>query len=174
MLFRGVKSGLSGTHTMKRLIATTTIVVAISIFLGPAVKAEKLVIEVPGFATLEYPKLIKLTMRKCQDVPIGYEISGNLNRDGAALLIQIGNVKKKKVAGYAAWFGNIPGANAVLPMPAIGGLKLKVCQKDWALNKQNFIGVKPGIYDLYIAYGNYEIDGTVQKQVLIKKIKFIK
>ena len=170
----GVKSGLSGAKSMKRLIAITTLVAIISIFFSPAVKAEELVVDVPGFVTLKYPKQVKLYNKKCQEVPISYEIAGDIELDGAVLLIQIGYVKKKKQAGYTAWFGNIPDANAVLPMPAIGGLKLKVCQKDWTFRKENFIGVQPGTYDFYIAYGNYDSDGTVQKQVLVKKIKFIK
>lgn len=159
---------------MRRFIASTTIAMLFSIFVSPAAKAEKLVVEVPGFATLEYSKQIKLSKKNCQDIPISYEISEDLNRDGAAILIQIGYVKKKKQAGYTVWFGNVPGANTNLPMPVVGGLKLKVCKKDWSIEEQKFIGIKPGTYDFYIAYGTYQSDGTSQKQVLVKKIKFIK
>lgn len=159
---------------MKRLITATTIVALFSIFISPAVKAEMLVVEVPGFATLKYPKQIKLSKKNCQDVSISYEIDEDLNLDGAALLIQIGYVKRKKQAGYAAWFGNISGIDTVLPMPIIGGLKLKVCKKNWTLKEEKFIGIKPGKYDFYIAYGTYPSDGTSQKQVIVKKIEFVK
>lgn len=146
----------------------------LSLFVSPTAKAENQIVNVPGFALLEYPKQVKLSKSNCQNVTIKYEINEELNIDNAALLVQIGSIKRKIQVGYSAWFGNIPGSTATLPMPMIGGIKLKVCKRDWTLKNEKFIGVKPGSYDVYIAYGIYQIDGSVQKEVITKKIKFTK
>lgn len=159
---------------MKRLPSAILLVSLLSLFVSPTAIAESRIVDVPGFATLEYPKQVKLLKSNCQNVTIKYEINEELDLDGAALLVQMGSIKRKKQVGYTAWFGNIPGSTAMLPMPMIGGMKVKVCKKDWKLKDQKFIGVKPGSYDVYIAYGVYQIDGTVQKEVITKKIKFTK
>lgn len=144
-----------------------------SIYISPTAHAENRVIGVPGFATLEIPRQIKLLKSKCQNIPVVYEINEELELDGAALLVQVGYISKKKQAGFATWFGNISDSG-VMAMPLIGELKLKVCQKNWTLREQKFISVKPGSYDVYIAYGFYQIDGTTRKEVITEKIKFTK
>ncbi len=157
---------------IKRLLTAVLFVSLLSLFMSPTARAESQIVNVPGFATLEYPKQVRLSKSNCQNVTIKYEINEELNLDGAALLVQMGSIKRKKQIGYSAWFGNIPESSSLLPMPLIGGMKLKVCKKDWKLKDQQFIGVKPGSYDVYIAYGIYQIDGTVQKEVVTNKIKF--
>jgi hypothetical protein len=157
---------------VKRFFALLVITSLVSILHSPISRAENQIIEVPGFASLEYPKLVKLSKTNCQNIPIKYEINQELDIENAALLIQIGYIKKKQQAGYTAWFGNIPGSSALTPMPMIGGLKLKVCKKQWKLKDEIFIGVKPGSYDVYIAYGIYQINSSVQKKVITEKIKF--
>lgn len=158
---------------MKRILSMFLIISLCSIYISPAVHAENKLISVPGFATLEIPKQIKLSKSKCQNIPVVYEINEELELEGAALLIQVGYISKKKQAGFAAWFGNISDSGA-MAMPLIGQLKLKVCQKNWTLREQKFIAVKPGTYDVYIAYGFYQIDGTTRKEVITEKIKFTK
>lgn len=157
---------------MKRLLSASLLVSLLSLFVSPTAKAESQIVNVPGFATLQYPKQVKLSKSNCQYVTIKYEINEELNLDGAALLVQMGSIKRKTQVGYSAWFGNISESTSLLPMPMIGGMKLKVCKKDWKLKDQKFIGVKPGIYDVYIAYGTYQIDGPAQKEAITKKIRF--
>jgi hypothetical protein len=159
---------------MKRLLSNILFVSLLFLSVSPSAIAESQIVDVPGFATLEYPKQVKLLTKECQNVTIKYEINEGLDLDGAALLVQVGSIKRKEQVGYTAWFGNIPGSTATLPMPMIGGMKLKVCKKDWKLKDQKFIGVKPRSYDVYIAYGIYQIDGSVQKEVITNKIKFTK
>ena len=157
---------------MNRLLSTILLASLFSLFVSPTAKAESQIVNVPGFATLELPKQVRLLKSNCQNITIKYEINEELDLDGAALLVQMGSIKRKIQVGYSAWFGNIPGSAATLPMPMIGGIKLKVCKKNWKLKDEKFIGVKPGSYDVYIAYGVYQIDGSVQKEVITKKIKF--
>lgn len=156
---------------MRRLLFTAFTAALILIFSYPVAQAENLLVQVPGFVTLEYPKQIKLSKKNCQYVPIAYEINQELNLDGAAFLIQIVHLKKKKQAGAVTWHGKIQGYS-LLPMPLIGELKLKFCQKEWAIQESKFIAIKPGAYDIYIAYGTYQPDGLTSKQVITKKIKF--
>lgn len=157
---------------MNRLLSTILLASLFSLFVSPTAKAESQIVNVPGFATLELPKQVRLLKSNCQNITIKYEINEELDLDGAALLVQMGSIKRKIQVGYSAWFGNIPGSAATLPMPMIGGIKLKVCKKNWKLKDEKFIGVKPGSYDVYIAYGVYQIDGSVQKEVITKKIRF--
>ena len=157
---------------MNRLLSTILLASLFSLFVSPTAKAESRIVNVPGFATLELPKQVRLLKSNCQNITIKYEINEELDLDGAALLVQMGTIKRKIQVGYSAWFGNIPGSAATLPMPMIGGIKLKVCKKNWKLKDEKFIGVKPGSYDVYIAYGVYQIDGSVQKEVITKKIRF--
>jgi hypothetical protein len=159
---------------VKRFFSLVVITSLVSILNSPISRAENQIIEVPGFASLEYPKLVKLSKTNCQNIPIKYEINQELDIENAALLIQIGYIKKKQQAGYTAWFGNIPSSSGLAPMPMIGGLKLKVCKKKWKLRDEIFIGVKPGSYNVYIAYGVYQVDGSVQKKVISEKIKFVR
>lgn len=158
---------------IKRFLAVVSFLSLLSIFIGTTANAESQVVDVPGFAVLEYPKLVKLSKSNCQNVTIKYEINEELNLDGAALLVQLGSIKRKTQIGYTTWFGNIAETTTLLPMPMIGGMKVKVCKKDWKLKDQKFIGVKPGYYDVYIAYGTYQVNGSVQKEVITQKIKFI-
>ena len=157
---------------MNRLLSTILLASLFSLFVCPTAKAESRIVNVPGFATLEFPKQVRLLKSNCQNITVKYEINEELDLDGAALLVQMGSIKRKKQIGYSAWFGNIPGSTATLPMPLIGGIKVKVCKKDWKLKDENFIGVKPRSYDVYIAYGIYQIDGSAQKKEITKKIRF--
>jgi len=148
-------------------------VLFVILYLPSVAKANNNIVDVPNFATLEFPKQVKLSKSKCQNIPIDYEINENLDLNGAALLIQIGYIPQKKQAGFTVWFGKMQNSD-LLAMPMIGQLKIKVCQNAWTLKDQKFIAVKPGNFDLYIAYGYYLEDGTTQKQVISRKIKFIK
>ena len=149
------------------------IAISIVLYLPSVAKADNNIVDVPSFATLQFPKQVKLSKSKCQNIPIDYEINENLDLNGAALLIQIGYIAQKKQAGFTAWLGKMQNSD-LMAMPMIGQLKIKVCQNAWTLKDQKFIAVKPGNFDVYIAYGFYSLDGSTQKTVISRKIKFLR
>lgn len=143
------------------------------IFPNPAF-AEPDSIILPGFATIEYPTVVKIAKTKCQKVNLDYQIDENLDINGAAIAIQIGNVKKKTLNGGTAWFGLVPGSENVGPLPSIGRLTIKVCKNNWTFKTQKYIAIKAQTYDFYFGYGWYFSDGTSSKATEIRKIKFVK
>ena len=141
-------------------------------------QANQTIIQVPNFATITYPSVVKLKKTSCQTINIEYEINSELNTELAALAIQIANIQKKIVYGGTAWWGeNMPNFQTDLSMPLIGVLPLKVCKKAWSAGKVDpikYSAVKAIQYDMYIAYGYYSSIGTgpVDKKTVIGKISF--
>jgi len=134
--------------------------------------AESVSIEIDGFGSFEYPKIVKLSKKKCQNVFIEYQIDENLDLDGAAMAIQIGDISKKKLYGGAAWFGVIPNSNSE-PMPMIGRLSIKVCQSNWTFRTMEYRAIKAKTYDLFFGYGRYFDESTFSKASKTVKIKFV-
>jgi hypothetical protein len=143
-------------------------------------QTKQTIIQVPNFATITYPSVVKLKKTSCQTINIEYEMNSALNTDLAAMAIQIGNIEKKIVYGGVVWWGeNIPSINTDMSMPLIGALPLKVCKKAWTLGKVNpikYSAVKANQYDVYIGYGYYSptSTGPIDKKTVTSKISFKK
>lgn len=135
-------------------------------------------IQVPNFATITYPSVVKFKKTSCQTINIEYEINSELNTELAAMVIQIVNIEKKITYGGVAWWGpNISNFQTEVSMPLIGALPLKVCKKAWSLGKVDpikYSAVKVNKYDMYVSYGFYSLTGAapVDKKILTDKISF--
>lgn len=131
-------------------------------------------VELDEFATIVIPNEVKLYTKKCQNIPVNYEIDDKANTDNAVMVIQVLNIKKKIKYGGTAWWGNmsIPGSYSILPN--IGALKLRICQKNWRMKDTNYSAIKARKYDLYFAYGYYGEDGSINKTEIYRQIKFTK
>lgn len=151
------------------------------LFIGfiPSAKASEIQIEIPGFAVINYPSVVKIQNSACQRVNFNYEIDSDLDTDRSAIAISLGYIDKKKIIGGMSWFGtNISNLQNQLSMPLIGTLPIKVCKKSWSIGKEDpikVIAMKPGTYDVHIGYGRYTEEGKVEnKKSITGKIKFIK
>jgi len=166
-------------HKSSKLIfILATIQISIFTTNSSVAQTNQTIIQVPNFATITYPSVVKLKKTSCQTINIEYEINSELNTELAAMTIQIVNMEKKIVYGGMAWWGpNIPNFQTDMSMPLIGVLPLKVCKKAWSLGKDDpikYSAVKANKYDIYIAYGHYPSTGTgpVDKKTVTGKISF--
>lgn len=170
---------LKNNHN-RRVLLLILVVIQINWFTtsDSLAQTNKTIIQVPNFATITYPSVVKFKKTSCQTIDIEYEMNSELNTDLAAMAIQIVNIKKKIYYGGVAWWGpNISILQTDISMPLIGTLPLKVCKKTWTFGKVNpikYSAVKANQYDVHIGYGFYSPDGTtpVGKKIITGKISF--
>ena len=159
---------------MRRIISLLLITTSLGmLFPNPSSAISESVV-LPGFATFEYPKVVKIGKANCQKVYLDYQIDETLDINGAAIAIQIGNVKKKTLNGGTVWFGLLPDSGDLGSMPYIGRVAIQVCKKNWKFKTQKYLAIQPQTYDLYFGYGWYFADGTSSKAKEIRKITFIR
>jgi hypothetical protein len=168
-----------GTRKSSKLIVIlATIQISVLMVNISVAQTNQTVIQVPNFATLTYPSVVKLKNTTCQTISIEYEINSDLDTELAAMIIQIVNIKKKIIYGGVAWWGpNIPNLQTDNAMPLIGALPMKVCKKAWSLGKVDpikYSAVKANQFDVYVSYGYMSSSGTapVDKKVETSKIRF--
>lgn len=131
--------------------------------------------EFPDFAKISFPERISLSLKKCQTVPIRYEIDDALDTNNAVFVVQILNIEKKLVYGEIAWWGNMTVPFTAESLPLVGQLEVQVCRKKWNKEDRNYSAIRSKSYDVYFSYGRYEDDGTMgQKLEKRLKIKFKK
>lgn len=167
------------THkSCKSIFVYATIQISAILINSSIAQASQTIIQVPNFATISYPSVVKFNKYSCQTINIEYEMNSELNTELAAMAIQIVDIKKKIKYGGVAWWGtNIPKLQTDMSMPLIGVLPLKVCKKAWSVGKVDpikYSAVRANKYDLYIGYGYYSSTGTdlVDKKTATGKISF--
>jgi hypothetical protein len=129
----------------------------------------------PGFADLTYPDSIKLKKKGCQEIKFSYVIDENLSLVNTAFIIQLVHKTKKIMYGYGYWFSDVSTSDGLPSMSRIGAIPMKICRNNWEVKSKNeitkYVGVKPGLYDLYFAFGSYGEGVVSDKKVILESIK---
>ena len=129
----------------------------------------------PGFADLTYPDSIKLKKKGCQEIKFSYVIDENLSLVNTAFIIQLVHKTKKIMYGYGYWFSDVSTSDGLPSMSRIGAIPMKICRNNWEVKSKNeitkYVGVKPGLYDLYFAFGSYGEGVVSDKKVILDSIR---
>ena len=140
---------------MKKLIAFPIFL----IFMGftPSAHADR--IEIPGYATVNFPTTVKLQKTGCQEIPFSYETDENLARENTVFIVAIAPQNSKKAYGYAPWFSTqtYMGDKALPAMARIGVLQVKICRKPFLYSSKATVktpGISPGTYRIIFDAGN--------------------
>lgn len=131
----------------------------------------------PGFAELTYPDSIKLKKKGCQEIKFFYVVDENLPLVNTAFIIQLVHKTKKIIYGYSYWFSDLSTSDGLPSMSRIGTIPMKICRNNWEVKSKNattkYVGVKPGLYDLYFAFGSYNEGVVSDKKVIFESIKIV-
>lgn len=129
----------------------------------------------PGFANLTYSNSIKLNSKGCQEIKFAYVVDENLPLVNTAFIVQLVHKSKKIIYGYSYWFSDISTTDELPSMSRIGTLPMKICRNNWEVKTKTettkYIGVKPGSYKLYFAFGFYDGINVGDKKVINESIK---
>jgi len=137
-------------------------------------------VTIPGFAKINYSKVVRLKTKGCQELKFSYVTDENLALENTAFIVQLAHKSKKIVYGGAAWFSTFTsqGPDALPSMPRIGSLKIKICRNSWVMgmgsNQQKYPAVNPGTYRLYFAGGYVDPETGVKIGEKIEVIKSLK
>jgi hypothetical protein len=111
-------------------------------------------VELPGYATFDYPTSVKLKKTGCQIISVNYKTEESLSREDTVFLIAITPKENKRSVGYAAWFSKLTyrGEQALPAMSRVGALQIKICRQPWkySSNADKLTPpVKPGNYRIF-------------------------
>jgi hypothetical protein len=129
----------------------------------------------PGFANLTYPDSFKLKNKGCQEIKFSYVVDESLPLVNTVFIIQLVHKTKKIMYGYSYWFSDISTTDGLPSMSRIGTIPMKICRNNWEVKAKNettkYVGVKPGSYSLYFAFGFYDGINVSDKKVILEPIK---
>lgn len=131
----------------------------------------------PGFASLTYSNSIKLKSKGCQEIEFAYVVDESLPLENTVFIVQLIHKTKKQIYGYSYWFSDISTTDGLPSMSRIGTLPMKICRNNWVVKAKSetmrYLGVKPGSYKLYFAFGFYDGINVDDKKVIMESIQLI-
>jgi hypothetical protein len=158
-----------------KLITVTTVLFLNAYLMTDQANAVTKTTVLPGFANLTYSDSIKLKSKGCQEINFSYVVDESLPLVNTAFIVQLVHKTKKIMYGYSYWFSDISTTDGLPSMSRIGTIPMKICRNNWEVKAKTettkYIGVKPGSYELYFAFGFYDGINVGDKKVIIESIK---